>query len=1113
MTTKDSTCIAWTDFQVNILPRNITTSKPSNNTGTKPGMTTPIPSPPGLPILGNATDIDPNFPLGSMLDFANKYGEIFQLNFAGRSVVFVTTQALIHELCDEKRFQKGVNAALKEVRNGVHDGLFTARIEEPNWGMAHRILMPAFGPMSIQGMFPEMHEIASQLALKWARHGSSTAIMVTDDFTRLTLDTLALCAMDFRFNSYYHDEMHPFITAMGDFLTESGARSRRPGFTAMFYRSANQKYWEDIGILRKTAEDVLKARKEHPTDRKDLLSAMLNGVDTKTGKKLSDSSIIDNLITFLIAGHETTSGLLSFAFYQLLAHPEAYRKAQQEVDEVCGTGAITIEHMKKLPYISAILRETLRLCPTIPIVGVEAKNDEVLGGKYHIPKGQPLALLLAKSHVDPTVYGETANEFIPERMLDENFDRLNKEFPDCWKPFGNGMRACIGRPFAWQEALLVMAMLLQNFNFLHDDPSYTLQYKQTLTTKPKDFYMRAVLRNGLTPTELEHRLAGGQDTSSITRKPTAGLASMTHSAKTSTEGKGKPMSIYYGSNTGTCEALAQRLAADASSHGFSAKVVDPMDAANQSLPKDQPVVIITASYEGQPPDNAALFCGWIESLKGNELENVSYAVFGCGHHDWAQTFHRIPKLVDNTVQARGGARICDMGLTDAAQGEMFTDFEQWEDETFWPAMEAKYGTTAQGADSGTYSPSLSVTFSTPRSSTLRQDVKEALVVATEELTAPGTAAPKTHIEIQLPSDVRYSAGDYLAVLPINPKETVNRAMRRFQLAWDAHITIEADRGTTLPTNIPVPVYDVLGAYVELAQPATKRSILALSEAAKDSATKESLQNIAGAAYTTEVSRKRVSILDLLEKFPSVALPFGSFLALLPPMRVRQYSISSSPLWNPNHVTLTYSLLEAPALSNPEQKHVGVATSYLASLTAGDKLNVSVRPSHTAFHLPLEAEKTPIICIAAGTGLAPFKGFIQERAAQIGAGRNLAPAILFFGCRGKADDLYRGEFDRWEKMGAVDVRRAYSREDAEEACGCKHVDDRLWHDRKDVLELWDRGAKVYVCGSREVGESVKKVVVRIGLESQKSSGKEPNEEKALKWFESIRNERYATDVFD
>ncbi|TPX14092.1 uncharacterized protein E0L32_000486 [Thyridium curvatum] len=1059
--------------------------------------TEPIPEPPGYPLVGNIGDIDPENPVQSFVHLSDKYGPIYRLHFpGGRTAVALASRELINEACDETRFEKNIG------------GVLGAQNEEPNWALAHRVLMPAFGPMSIKGMFDEMHDIATQLAMKWARHGPATPIMVTDDFTRLTLDTLALCAMGYRFNSYYHDEMHPFIQAMGEFLHESGSRSRRPPFMSVFYRSVDQKYWDDIALLRKTADEVLQARKETPTDRRDLLTAMLEGKDPKTGQTMSDASITDNLITFLIAGHETTSGLLSFAFHHLLKHPDAYLKAQREVDEVVGTGPIRVEHLAKLPYINAVLRETLRVTSTIPVFGVTAKKDEIIGGKYKVFKGENLAMLLAKSHVDPAVFGPDANEFKPERMLDENFERLNKEFPNCWKPFGNGVRACIGRPFAWQEALLVMAMLLQNFNFRAHDTSYQLAIKETLTWKPKDFYMRATLRDGLTATTLEQRLSGSSPATANSSKSNGSQAR----APAKPAKGGKPLSVYYGSNSGTCEALAHRLAADASAHGFAAKVVDPLDAANQNLPKDHPVVIITASYEGQPPDNAGIFVKWIEGLSGKELENVTYAVFGCGHHDWNQTYHRIPKLVDSTLEKLGAGRVASIGLTDAAQGDMFTDFETWEDEVLWPALEDKYGISSS-ADDGAV-PGLDVQVSAPRSSTLRQDVKEAFVVATETLTSPGTP-PKKHMEIQLPSDLTYTSGDYLAILPLNPKENIQRAMRLFHLPWDAHITISAEGRTSLPTNVSIAAVDVLGAYVELAQPATKRGILALAEATKDESIKKTLQGLAGDEYASEISAKRVSLLDLLDRFKDINLPLGNFLSLVPPMRVRQYSISSSPLWNPGHVTLTYSLLSAPSLSG-QGTYIGVASNYLASLAEGDKLHVAVRPSHAAFHLPADAERTPVICIAAGSGLAPFRGFVQERAAMLGAGRRLAPALLFYGCRDpEADDLYRDEFDRWERMGAVDVRRAYSRRTgAEEGRGCRHVQDRLWEDRAEVMELWDRGAKIFVCGSRGVGEGVKKAALKIRREMVERDGGEAVSDKEIaSWFESMRNERYATDVFD
>lgn len=119
-------------------------------------------------------------------------GPIFKLNLGGRERLFISTHELLNEACDEKRFEKNVSGGLEQIRNGVQDGLFTAYPREHNWEIAHRVLMPAFGPLSIRGMFDEMHDIASQLVVKWARFGSKEKINVTDDFTRLTLDSIAL---------------------------------------------------------------------------------------------------------------------------------------------------------------------------------------------------------------------------------------------------------------------------------------------------------------------------------------------------------------------------------------------------------------------------------------------------------------------------------------------------------------------------------------------------------------------------------------------------------------------------------------------------------------------------------------------------------------------------------------------------------------------------------------------------------------------------------------------------------------------------------------------------------------------------------------------------------
>lgn len=210
-------------------------------------MATDIPHPPGLPFLGNLRDIDPDLPIVSLGNMADLYGEIYSFSMVGKRRVVISSVFLMNEVCDEKRFSKMVSAGLNEVRNGTHDGLFTAHLGEHNWELAHRILVPAFGPLNIRSMFDDMKDIASQLVMKWARHGSDYKIPVTDDFTRLTLDTLALCSMDYRFNSFYQEKMHPFVDSMVDFLSESGNRARRPGLLSIFYRNEEYQYWRDIG--------------------------------------------------------------------------------------------------------------------------------------------------------------------------------------------------------------------------------------------------------------------------------------------------------------------------------------------------------------------------------------------------------------------------------------------------------------------------------------------------------------------------------------------------------------------------------------------------------------------------------------------------------------------------------------------------------------------------------------------------------------------------------------------------------------------------------------------------------------------------------------------------
>ncbi|KAF2471722.1 fatty acid hydroxylase [Lindgomyces ingoldianus] len=1081
-------------------------------------MTKEIPSPPTLPILGNllnimhatgsGEDARDAGPIKALERLADQYGPIYKLQLNGQERIVCASYDLFEELCDETRFYKTPGPALQSLRTELPPGLFVAPTENhPDWRQAHRILMPAFGPLAIRNMFDEMHDVASQLVLKWARRGPEYKIAVTEDFTRLTLDTIALCAMDFRFNSFYHDEMHPFVSAMLGVLSSGLRRQRTPKLIQKFQWSENEQLAKDSSYLKEVSKNIVRHRRENASDKKDLLNAMLNGKDPKTGEGMRDDLIASNMITFLIAGHETTSGLLSFAFHNMLKNPVTYFKAQQEVDRVIGRGKITVDHLKDFPYINAILRETLRLTPTAPAftrgVRPENKEDIPIVGGYKIKREWSVLCLIAKIQKDPKIYGEDANEFRPERMLDEEFNKLPKA---AWKPFGTGMRACIGRPFAWQEALLVTALLLQNFDFKMDDPNYKMRIKSNLTIKPKGFYMRASLREGITPITLQHTLSASKDDGEK-------YTNVSNSAQPAEELSGKPMTILYGSNTGTCQSFAQKLATDARIYGYQASVKD-MDSGASILPTDQPVAIITASYEGQPPDNAAQFVAWLESMEeGQPLKGVSFSVFGCGHKDWASTFHRIPKLVDNALEKLGGERYVERGSSDGSQGDMFSDFDQWAETKFWPAILSKFG--AGDALGNTQEIQVNMEISTTtRASQLQHDVEQGKVTAAKVLTAPGEPE-KRQLDVKLPEGMEYEAGDYLAVLPLNPDGSVRRVLKRYSLPWDAVVTIKAGGPVTLPANQAVSAFDLLKGFVELSLPATRKNIQTLKGFTSDPETLVTLEILSGSNYHTEIITKRLSILDILDLHAAINLPFPEFLAMLPPMRPRHYSISSSPLKDPTTCSITYGVINATSLAGTG-RFQGVAGTYLSSLCSGDAISVSVRSATRAFHLPADPSTTPIIMFCNGTGLAPFRSFVQERATQIASNPHiaLAPAILFIGCRAKsADSIYAEDFAQWAKAGAVDIRYAFSREPSHpEAAGCKYVQDRMLRDKKDVFELWDNGAKVFLCGSPGMVEGIKRTARVLVEERRGVMGKDVGEDQVEGFFRSMRNERIAVDVF-
>lgn len=331
---------------------------------------------------------------------------------------------------------------------------------------------------------------------------------------------------------------------------------------------------------------------------------------------------------------------------------------------------------------------------------------------------------------------------------------------------------------------------------------------------------------------------------------------------------------------------------------------------------------------------------------------------------------------------------------------------------------------------------------------------------------------------------------------------VARVLRRFALPWDAMMKLKKGAHSSIPTDMEISVSGVLTSYVELNSGATKKNLQTLASYAGDKAS----------SIDTSGSNQR-SVLDILEAYPDIEMPFSMYLSMLTPMRIRQYSISSSPLKDPTVATITFSMAD-----DGTNLHPGVATSYLKALQPGSIAQIAIRKSPPPFHLPTDPS-VPVVMICAGTGIAPFRGFVQDRAikrastAPDAKSTDLAPAVLIVGCRDPSiDAIHADELQEWESQGAVKVYYAYSRK-SDKSEGCKYAQDRLWREREEITKMFNEGARVYVCGSSALGKGVNETAYKIVVSDAEKNGKEVTMERAREWWDGLRGERYAVDVFD
>src|SRR5438876_33916 len=603
----------------------------------------PIPHPPKKPVVGNMLSLDSSAPVQNLARLAKELGPIFWLDMMGAPIVIVSGHDLVDELSDEKRFDKAVRGPLRRVRAVAGDGLFTADTTEPNWSKAHNILMQPFGNRAMTSYHPSMVDIAEQLVKKWDRLNADDEIDVVHDMTALTLDTIGLCGFDYRFNSFYRRDYHPFVESLVRSL-ETIMMIRGLPMENLWMQKRRRDLAADVTFMNKMVDEIVAERRgnaEAAEGKKDMLGAMMTGVDRSTGEQLDDVNIRYQINTFLIAGHETTSGLLSCTLYALLKHPDVLKKAYEEVDRVLGPdidARPTYQQVTQLTYITQILKEALRLWPPAPAYGISPLKDETIGGKYKLKKNTFVLVLTLALHRDPSVWGPNPDAFDPE-----NFSREAeaKRPINAWKPVGNGQRACIGRGFAMHEAALAIRLTLQRFKLI-DHNRYQMVLKETLTIKPDGFKIKVRPRTD-------------QDRGAYTARSTTTVAASTAApprARTRPE-HNTPLLVLYGSNLGTAEELATRVADLAEVNGFATKLA-ALDDVVGKLPEQGGVLIFCASYNGAPPDNATQFVKWLGSgLRKDAFSKLRYALFGCGNSDWTATYQSIPRFIDDRLKAHG----------------------------------------------------------------------------------------------------------------------------------------------------------------------------------------------------------------------------------------------------------------------------------------------------------------------------------------------------------------------------------------------------------------------------------------------------------------------------
>ncbi|MEB3022667.1 bifunctional cytochrome P450/NADPH--P450 reductase [[Mycobacterium] crassicus] len=1007
------------------------------------------------------------------------HGPLFYADFTGARKLYACSREVVEELCDENRFAKNLMQPLERVRHLAGDGLFSAYHGEPNWQKAHDVLMPGFSYAGLRNYHSAMLDIGTQLIDRWDACVGDRPADASTDLQKLAMDTVGLAGFGARFDSFSHQGLAPIPQSFTAALGELRKNEITPQFD------------QDLAYLHRSLDELVEQHRTTSAPESDDLLYVMLGSDADGEPLLSSDNVRNQIMTFLIAGQLTTSELMPITLYNLMHNPVVLSRVAAEVDAVFGVDddyLPTYDDIGKLGYLRQAINETLRLSP--PVVGFDrmALADTVIGDKYPIRKGEAVSVLTGALHRQPE-WGDNVELFDPDRF---DTARSAGRPGAVFKPFGTGARSCIGRQFALHEATMIIARLIHRYRLI-DSQHYVLRFESDRSRRPVGFELDLIRR---TPQE---------------RRDAAASAAPTPERSASEAGSavkaGTTLAVLHGSNLGTCRALAKQLAEEATDLGCTASVA-PLDDFADALPKTDAIVIVASSYNGQPTDDARAFLAWLLGADATLEDAPYFAVLGVGDRNWADTYQAVPKHIDERLTELGAQPLIPMTSADVS-GDLNGTVEEFS-AALRDALYRHFGdpdaTPVTDADEPLYDmhPIFGPVTAAidARFAVTPMTVLDNTALVGDDVTLGGA---KRFVRVALPEGVEYQTGDHLTVLADNPPDLVTTVLELLGIEGERRLSINPRRTSRrlIALDREVSARELLTHFVELRKPATRSQLRRLAASNPCPPERERLEQLAASADPCALSP-----LECLREFPACELTGAELLELLDPMTPRHYSIASSSRLTPGRVALVVSVLDAPARSG-HGLFQGVASNHLAAMAPGAQIRARVDPARQAFRAGADPARN-VILVSAGTGVAPFRGFLGDRLAARHHGTPYAPALCFFGVRDPdVDYIFREQFEAAEAVGIVRMRPAFSRAPQN---GVRYVQDRIAADGDEVWELLGDPAKqthVYVCGDgAQMAPAVRQAF--IDIYRARTGG---DESQARDWLIGlVESDRYVEDVW-